>query len=415
MYQFVKSLKSERAFFFYTGYTALYALLKSMEVKHGDEVITQVFTCPAVPSPIVRLGAKPVYVDIDPKTFNIDPNIIKTKITNKTKVIIAQHTYGIPAEMDSIINIAREHNLWVIEDSCHALGSKYKGQEVSTFGDAAIFSFGWYKPIVLGLGGAAVVNNIELLSMVEDKLNEFVNPPLRELFPLYIQYSAFALLYEPSRFWFMKEVYRRLRDFKNGPQKGNLGHLLIGRPFNLPSNMLNQQDRQIKSLPDESDHLLNMEISDQKSHLTQNEKFNKYRMVPFQEKRLSSKLYNWDDMVEHQVWIVSQYEKLLSISGYQLPDLESHLEPIYYKYPLLSHRKREIFDQARLARTEMSDMFGSPLYPPERRANWEKLGYREGMCPISEKTSAKIIALPIHSKVQVNDIKKTLELLASFS
>jgi perosamine synthetase len=99
VYQFVDNLKSDKASFFYTGSTALYALLRSRAVEQGDVVILQVFTCPAVPTPVVRLGATPVHVDIDPGTFNMAPDRIEAKITKKTKVIIAQHSFGIPAEM----------------------------------------------------------------------------------------------------------------------------------------------------------------------------------------------------------------------------------------------------------------------------------------------------------------------------
>jgi len=81
-----------------------------MAVEQGDVVILQVFTCPAVPTPVVCLGATPVYVDIDPGTFNMAPDRIEAKITKKTKVIIAQHSFGIPAEMDPILDIARKHS-----------------------------------------------------------------------------------------------------------------------------------------------------------------------------------------------------------------------------------------------------------------------------------------------------------------
>ncbi|MFN6946977.1 MAG: DegT/DnrJ/EryC1/StrS family aminotransferase, partial [Cytophagaceae bacterium] len=117
-----------------------------MRISQGDEVILPGFTCIVVPNAIIYLGAKPVYVDINSETFNIDPQLIEENITEKTKAIIAQHTFGIPADMDKILHIANKHNLFVIEDSCHALGSKYKGKYVGSFGDAAFFSSQWSKP-----------------------------------------------------------------------------------------------------------------------------------------------------------------------------------------------------------------------------------------------------------------------------
>lgn len=104
-------------FYFFKGRIALYAILKAMGVKAGDEVIIPGFTCVVVPNAVLYLGAKPVYVDIEAHTYNINTKRIEEKITEKTKAIIAQHTFGIPAEMDKILEIAKKHNLYVVEDS----------------------------------------------------------------------------------------------------------------------------------------------------------------------------------------------------------------------------------------------------------------------------------------------------------
>jgi dTDP-4-amino-4,6-dideoxygalactose transaminase len=137
-------------------------------------------------------------------------------------------------------------------------------------------------------------------------------------------------------------------------------------------------------------------------------------MVPLQQKRLFRKLDRWHNMAAHQRRIVSRYQELLSQAGMAPAKLDSHLEPVYYKYPLLFDRKREIFEQAQKAQIEMSDMFGSPLYPPERRANWKALGYEEGMCPVTEHVTDRIVALPVHDRVQAQQIEKTVILLTSF-
>jgi perosamine synthetase len=409
--QFVESLKSDRAFFFYTGTTALYALLKSMGVGQGDEVILQAFTCPAVPTPVVRLGAVPVYVDINPATFNLAPDKIEDKITKKTKVIIAQHTFGIPAEMSPILDIARQHGLWVIEDACHALGSKYHGQEVGASGDAAIYSFGWYKPVTLGLGGAATVNNPSLKQKMEEIYDDSVTPSLKELIALCIQYPAYALLLAPSRFWLMKEVYRRLRDFRSGPRQGKIRPLIFGGSCDEKAQDISES----KPHPDTRDE--SPELLEPASLIpaVQGKDEKPQKIIPFQEGRLFRKLDHWDDMIAHQKWIVSRYRELLSQIGYPSTELGSHLEPVYYKYPLLFDRKREIFDQAQKTKVEMSDMFGSPLYPAERAANWKALGYRKGMCPISEGISDRIVALPVHANIRARDVERTIALLASFS
>ncbi|NMB92373.1 MAG: aminotransferase class I/II-fold pyridoxal phosphate-dependent enzyme [Parcubacteria group bacterium] len=95
-------------YFFFKGRVALYAILKSLEIKPGDEIILPGFTCVVVPNAILYCGVKPIYVDIDENTFNINPNLIEEKINSKTKAIIVQHTFGIPAQMDKIIEIAKK-------------------------------------------------------------------------------------------------------------------------------------------------------------------------------------------------------------------------------------------------------------------------------------------------------------------
>src|SRR5438067_1523548 len=120
----------ENTFYFYRGRVALYALLTALEIKPEDEVLVPAFTCIAVPSPILGIRARPVYVDIDRSTYNIDPVELERKITPRSKAIIAQHTFGIPCEMDAIMSIARKYGLAVIEDTCHVWGSKYRGKDL---------------------------------------------------------------------------------------------------------------------------------------------------------------------------------------------------------------------------------------------------------------------------------------------
>jgi len=383
VHQFVENIKSDKTFFFYRGSVALYALLRAMEVGPGDEVILQVFTCPAVPSPIVRLKATPVYVDIDPGTFNMDPDKIEERITERTKAIIVQHTFGIPAEMDPILDLARRYNLRVIEDSCHAFGSRYNGQEVGTFGDAAFYSFGWYKPVVLGVGGAAVVNSPVLKQRVEELYGGFVAPPRQELIALYVQYFAYALLLKPSLFWFMRNAYRKLS--KQG--------LIAG-------TTRRKKEETARGGGTGTAH---------------SGKVAGKRMLPFQEKRLFRKL---DDFarrtIPHQEWVVSQYEELVSQAGYELLKSNGRFEPVYYKYPLLADCNKDIVEKASQARVELSNMFVSPLYPPGWAAIWKSLGYQKGLCPISEDISDRIVALPIHAKVQAKDIERTVAFLTSF-
>lgn len=142
---------------------ALFLSLKVLGIKEGDEVITTTFTFAATANVIVHCGAKPVFVDIDEKTYNIDPDKVAEKITDKTKAIIVVHYGGQPADMKKAMKIAREYNLKVIEDAAHAAGSEYgKGKKVGSLGNLTCFSFYATKPITTGEGGMIALNDGEL-------------------------------------------------------------------------------------------------------------------------------------------------------------------------------------------------------------------------------------------------------------
>lgn len=159
---FARYCSSDYAVATTSGTTAIFLALAALGLKPGDEVITTPFTFIATASPIKMLGAKPVFVDIDPDTFNIDPSKIAEKINDKTKGIIPVHLYGLSADMDPILKLARENDLFVLEDACQAHGAEYKGKKVGTMGTVASFSFYPTKNMTTGEGGMNTTNDKEL-------------------------------------------------------------------------------------------------------------------------------------------------------------------------------------------------------------------------------------------------------------
>ncbi len=143
----------------FTSATAgLHASLIAIGLKPGDEVITTSLTFAATSNVIAILGAKPVFVDIDRDTFNIDPDKILAACTEKTKAIMPVHYAGVPVDLDAIYEIAKSKNLRVIEDAAHAMGTSYKGRKVGTFGDIQVFSFHPIKNMTSAEGGCVVIN-----------------------------------------------------------------------------------------------------------------------------------------------------------------------------------------------------------------------------------------------------------------
>lgn len=141
------------------GTSALHAACFAAGIGPGDEVITTPLTFAASANCVLYCGGTPVFADVDPKTYNIAPEDIRRKITDRTKAIIAVHLAGQPCDMDAIHSIAHEHGLIVIEDGAHALGSVYKGKKVGSMSDMTTFSFHPVKPITTGEGGMIVTDN----------------------------------------------------------------------------------------------------------------------------------------------------------------------------------------------------------------------------------------------------------------
>ena len=145
-----------------SGTSALHVALLAIGIKRGDEVIVPSHTFIATVSPVVHIGAKPVFAEIDEETYTINPEDIRKKITERTKAIMPVHLYGHPCNMDEIKEIAEEHDLKIIEDACQAHGAEYKGKKVGSIGDIAAFSFFPSKNMtVAGDGGMIVTNNEE--------------------------------------------------------------------------------------------------------------------------------------------------------------------------------------------------------------------------------------------------------------
>jgi perosamine synthetase len=148
------------------GTVALHLALLALGIKSGDEIIVPTLTYIASVNSIVYCNAEPVFVDSDPTTWQMDPNEIEKKITEKTRAILVVHLYGHPCDMSAIMQIARRYNLSVVEDCAEAIGTRYKGQHVGTFGDIATFSFFGNKTITTGEGGMVLSNNTELIQRV---------------------------------------------------------------------------------------------------------------------------------------------------------------------------------------------------------------------------------------------------------
>jgi len=163
-----------------SGTTALHLAVAALDLKPGDEVIMPTFTMIACANVARYMGAKPVLVDSEPSTWNVDPSKIEEKITERTKAIMAVHIYGHPSDMDPIVKVAKNYGLYVIEDAAEAHGAEYKGRKVGSIGDIGCFSFYANKIITTGEGGMVVTNDDNIAERVRRLRDQGYNISLRK-------------------------------------------------------------------------------------------------------------------------------------------------------------------------------------------------------------------------------------------
>jgi len=166
------------------GTVALHLALMGLEVGPGDEVIVPTFTYVASANSVMYCGATPVLVDSEPDTWNLDPTKIEEVITTRTKGIMVVHVFGHPVDMDPIMEVARKHGLWVMEDAAEAHGAEYKGQRVGSIGLISTFSFFGNKVITTGEGGMVVTNDDALAARMRQLKGQGMDPQRRYWFPM---------------------------------------------------------------------------------------------------------------------------------------------------------------------------------------------------------------------------------------
>jgi perosamine synthetase len=372
--QFARFLGAEQAFAFWKGRVGLYALLRALDVGAGDEVILPGYTCVMNVNPIKYVGAKPVYVDIEPDTFNMNVNLLEEKITNKTKIIIAQHTYGYPCEMDTIMKIAKSSGISVIEDCCLALGSKYKGRLVGTLGRAGYFSSQWNKPYTTGLGGMAITNDHQLAERIESlSANEMCPPSSREVFMLQMQLMFYRLFIYPRTTALAQSLFRYLT--KKGAVVGS------------SSTSEFEPERA-------DDFFKGISKMQARSGIRQLDKI--------------------EQNIAHRHKMAQMYDELFAAKGWKSgKDSRDWVETVLVRYPVRITEKDKALAQAAKAGIELGSWFESPLHPIETPlASYD---YELGMCPEAEKAAHETVNLPLHPRVNEKTAVKTVESITSFN
>jgi dTDP-4-amino-4,6-dideoxygalactose transaminase len=371
---FAKWFEGHVAFAFWKGRVALYAILKALPISPGDEVILPGYTCVMNVNPIKYLRAKPVYVDIEPKTFNMNVELLPDKISSKTKAIIAQHTYGYPCDMDAIAKIADESGIPVIEDCCLALGSKYKDKTLGTFGIAAYFSFQWNKPYTSGLGGMALANDPDLAEKIKALCAEALcRPSRKEVLMLAAQLAVYRAVIYPRTTALAQRLFRYLT--RKGAVVGS------SSPAEFEPRMA-------------SDFFKTMSTMQARSGLKQ---LGRIEQNIYHRKKMAV-LY--DQLLEERGWFARRYDT-------------SIMDPVMVRYPVRIAEKEKALSEAAKAGVELGSWFECPLHPIETPL--ATYGYELGMCPEAEKASNEVVNLPLTSRADERTAKRTVEFVTRFT
>ncbi len=360
--KFADSTNAKHAISFGAGRMALYAILEALDIGLGDEVIVSGFTCVVVPNAVIYRGAMPVYSDIELRTFNQEPANIESLITPKTRAIIAQHTFGVPCDLDAIIEIGKRYGIPVVEDCGHAQGALYKSKPVGSIGYAGFFTTDHTKISSTHLGGMVTTNSESFASRLRETQRQagFLkqNDHLRLLCSFLLEY----LFYSPLAYWIGRPVLAvlsRLRILFHWRDE-----LSTRRPvaYPYPARLSAQQAR--------------IGLS-QLSTLNQN--------------------------IAHRRVVARALDRKLGWFGLPVPEMEA---ASWLRYSFLV-RDRTVFEARYRKQFDLGVWFTSVVHG--RNDNLNEVGYKYGSCPNAEFAARHIVNFPTHRRIPLALIEKIVE------
>lgn len=355
---------------FFSGRQALLTLLKAWDAKQGSEVIIQGYTCVALPNAIHAAGYTPVFVDCDPDTLNIDLQALTGKISPRTKAIICQHTLGIPADTEALHNVAKKHDLLLIEDCAHVLPDVTGPKSIGTYADALMLSFGRDKAISGITGGALITKNPALRDAIDAQTEAQCNPPRTKV--------ALLLLYAPL-YLIARPLY--------GILVGKL-LLFVAKKLGLLLPVLSEnekngfQDSASYSMPNACAGLALMQL--RKLHT-----LNNHRRVLTKLYLGAAKQHNW-----------------------KIPK-DIHADLPLQKFALYTENGDTVRKRLKKRHIYLEDGWTGAAVCP-RSVDQEHAGYSAGSCPHAEKVDREILTLPTHptmTKLQAEKLVKVLKAL----
>lgn len=354
---------------FAKGRVALYAILKSLDIGPGDEVILPAFTCVAVPNAILYTGARPAYVDIDPLTYVIDPAAVEAAITPRTRAILAQNTFGLSSDLDALGAVAARANIQIIDDCTHGLGGQYHGRPNGSIAPASFFSTQWSKTISTGLGGFAIARDEGLATRVRGLEEAAVEPStlsvaLLRMLLFGLEHGGHGALFRNGR-----AAYRRLSRMGLVPSSSSRDEL---EGVTMPKGFL-------------------------------------ARLSPSQARHGVTRIGRLEEQVQRRRTIAARYTDWLTSHGRTVASEPAGLIHAYLRYPLRVSDRPAFIAAAEHAGVDLGDWFISPIHPIV--GDFERWLYRPGSAPIAERACAEIVNLPTNPALSDRDVERVIAFL----
>ena len=344
--------RPDSIYYFWKGRVALYTILQAFGIGPGDEVILPGFTCVVVANAVLYRGAKPVYADIDPRTYNVSADTIESLITDRTKIILAQNTFGLSPDLDPIMELAEEHDIRVIEDCAQGLGGRYRGKPSGTVAPASFFSTQWSKPVSTGLGGFAYIADREIARKMEKIQRDLQRPSLMEEGILAAQLLMRPLLRVPFLYYRLIKLYRYLTRTLGFSVGSSTGQEL--KTIEMPEGYLK-------------------------------------KMGMLQKWVWRKRFSQLDEMVNKRQVVAKRYDTFFQSIGFDPPYKPEYADHSMLRYTIRVDHKDEILEKAKRLNVPLGDWFVSPLDPVE--GDLSPWGYHEGQCPNAEKAASETVNL----------------------
>jgi perosamine synthetase len=362
---FARAVGTRYAYSFSSGRVAFYAALCALGIGEGDDVLLQVPSHIVVPNAVRYTGACPVYVDCSLDTFNMNLEQAEKRITPRTRAILLQHTFGIPNNMDAAVDLAKRHNLILLEDCVHALGATYQGRPVGSFGKAGFFSTEETKIISSTMGGMAVTDDPELAKKIEAIQQTYPWPSAEVTSRYLLKFVMYHLFTHPYLHRYTRPLYMYLRQYPST-------HLAPGA-----------------TAGDE------MRGGSKPAHY-------EMRLSNGQAALALRQLGRLKENLAHRRSIARAYKERLSALGFKTVEPPEGAEPSYVRYPVLvKHRPTAMRAAAPYA--VLGQWFNTVLEESEKP---ESGGYVMGTCPRAEDAAVHLVNLPTHQRVTLQDVDK---------